>query len=149
MIKVAYKKDYVKMTVQRGSFKAEIEKPKTAADVKRILAEQKQESVIMNKKFRGRSGMTVITETKQSPETIKMNNFIRQKPEPSESLSQPDLDQAANDKVDALETARAKRKAAPGDAGSGTRQENLLVKKEKTMNDSIREVLELRKLLNL
>ena len=137
------------MSTQRGSFKAETEKPKTAADVKRILAEQKQESKIMNKKFRGRSGMTVITEPKQSPDTIKMNNFIRQKPEHAESLSQPDLDQAAQDKVQALETAREKRKAAPGGAGSGTRQENLLVKKEKTMNDSIREVLELRKLLNL
>jgi len=137
------------MSTQSGSFKAETEKPKTAADVKRILAEQKQESKIMNKKFRGRSGMTVITEPKQSPDTIKMNNFIRQKPEHAESLSQPDLDQAAQDKVQALETAREKRKAAPGGAGSGTRQENLLVKKEKTMNDSIREVLELRKLLNL
>jgi len=137
------------MSTQRGSFKAETEKPKTAADVKRILAEQKQESKIMNDKFRGSSGMTVILEEKQSPETIKMNAFIRGKPEPTESLTQPDLDQAANDKVKALETAREKRKAAPGGAGSGTRQENLLVKKEKTMNDSIREVLELRKLLNL
>jgi len=137
------------MSTQRGSYKAENEKPKTAADVKRILAEQKQESKIMNDKFRGSSGMTVITETKQSAGAKKMNAFIRGKPEPSESLSQPDLDQAASDKVDALETAREKRKAAPGGAGSGTRQENLLVKKEKTMNDSIREVLELRKLLNL
>ena len=146
MIKVAYKKDYVKMTVQRGSFKAEIEKPKTAADVKRILAEQAEESKIMNEKFRGSAGITVISEPKQSPATKKMNSFIRGKPEHAESLSQPDLDQAAQDKVKALETAREKRKAAPGGAGSGTRQP-IKAAKEISFNESIREVLELRKLL--
>jgi len=137
------------MSTQRGSYKAENEKPKTAADVKRILAEQAQESKIMNEKFRGKSGLVIGEEPKQSAGTKKMNAFIRGKPEHAESLSQPDLDQAAQGKVQALETAKAKRKAAPGGAGSGTRQDQLLVKKEKTMNDSIREVLELRKLLNL
>jgi len=110
--------------------KARTEKPKTAEDVKRILAEQEAEAKKVNKIIRaaGRGRIRTAPERPDPGNTI-MNEIIRGAF--SGSDAQPSSDEQGH---------------APGNAGEGTGQPPKDVA-DMTMTEAIREVLRLRKLL--
>jgi len=110
--------------------KARTEKPKTAEDVKRILAEQEAEAKKVNQIIRaaGRGRIRTAPE-KPDPGNVMMNEIIRGAF--SGSDAQPSSDEPGH---------------APGNAGEGTGQPPKNVA-DMTMTEAIREVLRLRKLL--
>jgi len=110
--------------------KTRTEKPKSAEDVKRILAEQEAESKKVNKIIRaaGRGRIRTAPE-KKDPGNTMMNQIIRGAF--SGSDAQPPSDIQGH---------------APGNAGEGTGQPPKNVA-DMTMTEAIREVLRLRKLL--
>jgi len=96
------------------------------------------------------SRITVIEKTEQSEGSKVMNAFLRSDPDPTASFSDKDLKDliTENSKDIANNDIREKaRQAASGSGGEGTGTIHKF-KKPETMNDAIREIMDLRKKLS-
>ena len=143
------------MPVYRGTFKADQERPKTKAEANARIAEQKAESVKVNAMLRGSRGSVSIMQKKQSKSDLLMNSFIRGDPPPAAEFTEEDLNQAAKEDLETLQTIKASRaeklaavnkRAAQGNAGEGTGME-LIKKKKDDVNSRIRDAMAERKRL--
>lgn len=105
--------------------------------------------------------LTQIVPNKVGKDSQIMNAFIRGEPEPTPSFTEADLEReiqalarkeqkartaAANAQIRAKLAAAAGKNIPEGNAGSGTGSHNTY-KKPATMNDAIREIMDLRKKL--
>jgi len=147
------------MPVERGTFKSDRERPKTLKAAQARIAEQKAEAKVMNAKLRKSRGQVSIARTPQSKTSRQMNRYLRGEPEPAEEFTQDDITQVTKDDMKTLKTidkdlktlraekiSLANKRAALGSAAAGT---GSIMKRQKSVNQKIRDAMAERRRLGL